>query len=73
LEKYVKSSLNWAYLYYGHIDCTQTHIILMYKYIFLSYIVRLIIICSPQSYNIYDMDPQTIGSEVYHNGQILGK
>src|SRR5258708_23409900 len=68
LEKYIKPSLDWAYLYYGHMDSTRAHIISMHKYI-LSYIVRLTIICSSQSYNTHDMDPTTMGSGVYCNGR----
>ncbi len=69
LEKYVKPSLDWAYLYYSCMDHTWAHIISMHKYIFLSYIVRLTIIHSPQSYNTYNVDPQTMGSEVCCDGQ----
>jgi hypothetical protein len=47
LEKYVKPGLDWAYLYYGRMDRTRAYIISMRKYIFLSYIVRLTITCSP--------------------------
>src|SRR5258708_7375940 len=46
-----------------------THIILIYKYIFLSYIIRLTIICSPQFYNTYNIDLQTMELKVYCNGQ----
>ena len=68
LEKYIKPSLDWAYLYYGCMDRTRAHIISMHKYI-LSYIVRLTIICSPQSYNTHDVDPPTMGSGVYCDGR----
>jgi hypothetical protein len=61
LEKYVKPGLDWAYKYYGRMDRTRAYIISMCKYVFLSYIVRLTIICSPQSYNTHDVDPQTMG------------
>jgi len=50
---------------------TLGHISLQYvsSSVFLPWIIKLIIICSPESYYTHDVDQQTLGSGFYHYSQ----